>query len=205
LLRVTKEDKKKIHNLLNQIFGEENVIPEWDVAKNSTDAYKRDLYCPRVDFAVGPFNINANVNQNQRLINRMYYRYEAFIEQLKSKSDKRFKELTLDQNISRRQKVYVSLLPARESALNENPRCFLVVEIENKTSRKHRLGSLVNASILGKVGIIIAWTPKVFQSFIKILKYLDYAHEVGKQKRTINNVLVVEKDDFYEICNEYIS
>ena len=178
LLRVTKEDVEKINNLLGQLFRKDNVIPEWDVAKNSMDAYTRSLYCPRVDFAVGPFNIDANVHQNQRLINEMYEKHMRFIEQLKSKSDKR----------------------SRELSLNKNPRCFLAIEIENKTSRKHRLGSLVNASVLGKVGIILAWNPKVFQSFVKILNYLEYAESVGKQRYGIQNALIVEKEDFFETC-----
>ncbi len=43
-------------NLLKDVFGEEKVIRNWDVAKNSEDAYTRELCVPKIDYAVGPFN-----------------------------------------------------------------------------------------------------------------------------------------------------
>ena len=43
-------------NLLKDVFGEEKVIRNQDVAKNSEDAYTRGIYVPRIDYAVGPFN-----------------------------------------------------------------------------------------------------------------------------------------------------
>jgi len=101
---------------LKQLFGNENVIQEWDVAKNSQDAYTRELYCPRVDFAVGPFNIDANIDYNNMLIERAYQKYRRLLELLKSRSDSEDKTLEP----------------------NENPRCFLVIEVEDKSSRKHR-------------------------------------------------------------------
>ena len=38
---------------------------------------------------------------------------------------------------------------------NSNARCFLAIEIENQTDRKHLMGSSLNSSIMGKIGIVI--------------------------------------------------
>lgn len=61
-------DQNEMFAQLKRLFGDDNVFKEWDVAKNSKDAYTRELYCPRVDFAVGRFNIDANIDYNNRLI-----------------------------------------------------------------------------------------------------------------------------------------
>lgn len=83
-------------------------------------------------------------------------------------------------------------------ALNENPRCFLAIEIEHKTSRKHRLGSIVNASAIGKIGIIAASNLTVFNSLIKIRKYLEYINSVGKLKYNPRNVMILLAEDLLE-------
>jgi len=100
-------------------------------------------------------------NYNNRLIEESYQKYRELLELLESKSD------------------------IKDSALepNKNPRCFIVIEVENKNSRKHRLGSLVNASALGKTGIIVASSDRVFTSFVKIRKYLAFLNQAQKNRR----------------------
>lgn len=181
----TTISEKDVQNLLCEIFGDDDVIPEWDVAKNSRDAYTRSLYCPRVDFAVKPLNIDANLDWNNEQINRTYNMFQWLIGELKSKSNKKRKNLEL----------------------NENPRCFLVVEIENETDPKWLLGTIVNSSALGKVGIVIAWNPRVFRSLLRIVKYLEYIESVGKAKYSgfVRNVLIVKKEDFFEVCQRAVA
>jgi hypothetical protein len=167
-------DQNEIFTQLKRVFGDKNVIKEWDVAKNSKDAYTRELYCPRVDFAVGPFNIDTNIDYNNRLIEESYQKYRELLELLESKSD------------------------IKDSALepNKNPRCFIVIEVENKNSRKHRLGSLVNASALGKIGIIVASSDRVFTSFVKIRKYLAFLNQAQKIEIFPKNVMIITKENF---------
>jgi len=168
--RVSSDDE--IFAQLKQLFGHENVIPEWDVAKNSEDECTREQYCPRVDFAVGPFNIDTNINHNNMLIERAYRRRRRLLELLKSQSNSEDKDLEP----------------------NENPRCFLAIEVENKSSRKHRLGSIVNASALGKIGIIVASNERVFESLVKIGKYLEFLERARKTRSAPKNVIIVTRE-----------
>jgi len=163
---------------LKQVFGKENVVKEWNVAKSSKDAYTRELYCPRVDFAVGPFNIDANIEYNNRLIKEAYQKYRKLLKLLKTRSDNR------------------ALEP------NENPRCFLVIEVEHKSSRKHRLGSIVNASALGKIGIIVASNQRVFESLVKIRRYLEFLERVRKTRSAPENVMIITQENFLKSFRE---
>lgn len=165
---------------LKQIFGDSEVKPEWDVAKDSEDAYTRKLYCPRIDVAVGPFNIDRNIFFNNRRITEAYERHRTLIKRMKSVSD----------------------VPNQNMVLNENPRCFLAIEIENRSSRKHRLGSMVNASAMGKIGIILAANSSAFKSIVKIREYLKFVESVGKAKYNPRNLIIVLVDDFLDILEK---
>jgi hypothetical protein len=166
--------KDEILAELERVFGDENAIPEWDVARNSGDTLTRELYCPRIDFAVGPFNTDANTIENIRLINESCEKFDGLLHRLRLTSDNR----------------NLSLNP------NRNPRCFLAIELENKTSRKHRLGSLVNASAMGKIGIVVASNERVFTSFAKIRKYLDFLESVSKTSYSPKNAIILTEEDF---------
>jgi hypothetical protein len=58
-----------------------------------------------------------------------------------------------------RSDLHSSLEEASE-ANNKNPRCLLSIEIEDQTSVKHKMGSLINAASLGMFGIGIGYEPK---------------------------------------------
>lgn len=171
-----------IYNSLVRIFGDNNVKKNWDVAKNAEDEYTRQLYVPRLDYAVGPFNITNEVDDNLRRINDVCNEYRGLIEILKN----------ADNN-----NVYFDI------SYNENPRCFLAIELENKTTRKHRIGSMLNASAIGKIAIILAADEKVFNSLIKIREYLYYLHRVKKVNLILRNLLLLKKGDFINLLNEF--
>jgi hypothetical protein len=88
-----------------------------------------------------------------------------------------------------------------ESLLNRNPRCFLAIEIENTGTRKSRLGSIINASAIGKIGIVVAWNNEVLRELEKIEDYLRFLREVGKIPEAFRNVMFIRKDQFRHVLN----
>lgn len=70
LVQPDVSEYSEILRSLDRIFGNNNVVPEWSIAKNSKDIVTRNLYCPRVDFAVDPFNITSDRTRNNDVINR---------------------------------------------------------------------------------------------------------------------------------------
>lgn len=78
-------------------------------------------------------------------------------------------------------------------------RARLAIEYENKTSTKHRLGSLINVGAIGKLGIVVAENPKVYRSYDRILKYLDFLQENKKIAATQNNFIVMQQTTFESI------
>lgn len=170
-------------SLLEGVFGQGNVIKEWDVAKESRDAFQRKLqYCPRIDFAIKPLNIDSNIIHNSRLINEAYQRYQVLIDALRQCG------LTLSRWTT-----------------NTNPRCFLAIEYENKTSTKHRLGSLINAGAIGKVGVLVALNVKVHRSYDRILNYLEFLQQNKKLDEIQGNFLVIKRESFEKILQGYIN
>jgi hypothetical protein len=57
---------------------------------------------------------------------------------------------------------------------NYNARCLLCIEIEESGSRKHCLGNLINASALGRIGVLIARNPEILRIFVRQRVYLDF-------------------------------
>jgi hypothetical protein len=166
--------------LLESVFGRGNVIEEWDVAENSQDALRKGLqYCPRIDFAIKPLNVDRNVSNNAALINQTYNRFRPLLEELAKRG-----------------------LRCSRSSTNENPRCFLAIEYENKTSTKHRLGSLINVGVIGKSGLVVAENPKAYRSYERILRYLDFLQENRKLAEIQNNFTVILKTEFEEILRQ---
>lgn len=108
------------------------------------------------------------------LITLAYENYENFLEQLKLKSD------CIDMDFS----------------LNDNPRCFLTIEVENTTSVKHKLGSIINASALGKIGIVVGYSEGAYKTLTRIRKYLDLLKSVGKISYSSDNVIIIKRRDF---------
>lgn len=156
-------------------------MPEWDVARNSQDAYRKKLlYCPRIDYAIKPLNINTNTEHNNRLISDACAKYQSLLDEL-----------------------IRSGLRCDSWTLNENPRCFLAIEYEHKTSTKHRVGSLVNAGTIGKIGIIVAQSDKVYRSYSRILNYVDFL-QLNKKMNMQTNFLAIRKEKFEEILSDRI-
>lgn len=173
--------KNSLHRIMNPYEAKE----EWNVAKDSQDAFTRELYSPRLDVAVGPFNIDGNIERNNKKIRRAANRHQSFIEQLICCSE--LESPSFDIFLRRR---------------NKNPRCFLAIEIENSGSSKHMLGDIANVSIIGSIGIVIPFNEKKQSLCERIKRYVRFCSSVGKIDNVFTNVLVISKEDFHRVIRE---
>lgn len=167
---------------LRTYFPAEAISPEWNVSKNSQDDFNNiEYYAPRVDIAIGPFNINRDLENNNENFNSLIRDNIPLLQKL--------------YNISHlgEQHEYISF-DNFLSTLNPNPRCFIAIEIENTRDAKRSLGDIVNASVMGKVGIVIPLGEEKYKLFYKIKKYFHYLEQVGKLEGNFRNVLIIEGD-----------
>ena len=184
-IRKVKGYQEFAFNSLMKIFGEDGVKKEWNVAKDSEDAFTRELYSPRLDVAVGPFNISRHVYEDGLRITRTINSNRNFIKKLWQVSE--LKSFSFAEFLSNK---------------NNNPRCMLAIEIENSGSSKHMLGNIANASILGAIGIVIPFNAKKLALCKRIKKYVTFAMEVEKIRGVFKNVLIINKEKFLRIIND---
>lgn len=178
---ILKEYQIQIKDKLLDIYNE--VKTEWYSFKGH-----KDKYCPRVDLAVGPFATDRRyIEEYNVLINSQ--KSHRFIQSLLSKHNSNVRSINPDENETDYETI---------SDFNNNARCFLCIEIENKVSRKHLIGGLVNASALGRIGVLIAWTPDKLKAFLKLRNYLKFLARVDKNTFKTNNVLIVNREQFDE-------
>jgi hypothetical protein len=191
LLRISNNDsgvrkfQKTVYNRLIGIFGDDNLRYEWDVSKESRDALNRnfypdgELYCPRLDIAVGGFNINREIENDVRSINMAAETNIGFLSRLWNNSELRMG--TFDSFMRNR---------------NSNPRCLLAIEIENSGSSKHMIGNIANTSIIGSIGVVIPFNDEKLKLCRRIKNYIQLVTRVGKIEKVFENVLIISKEKF---------
>lgn len=81
---------------------------------------------------------------------------------------------------------------------NGNARCFLAIEIENKVSRKHLLGGMINAAALGHLGIYVGWSDVMVRAMLRARRYLHFLQSVGKPTMPVGNLLVLSREQAVE-------
>jgi hypothetical protein len=144
--------------------------------KNERQMKMEPIYSPTCDVAVGPFSFQeGNLNDVYCNLARLG-EIERFVRNLQEISlGSGYNEVLLD--------------------LNNNPRCFIAIEVENTTTKdvKHLLGSITNCSLLGKIGITI-----IFDEYLhyaeRLLAYLAFVKRVKKTSKDLfRNVFVVPK------------
>lgn len=183
----TKEyQEQKIEPLINALGGLE-VISEWISFRGNPTRY-----VPRVDIAVGPFNIGPGPNIRHEYDNILDTNNEV----------RRFLTAAFEFHNSNMQ-ILAPDLAIRELdeliRINENSRCFLSIEIENKNSKKHIMGSIVNACSLGRIGIGVAFSDSSLRSFARIMNYLNFLESVGKTTYRTTNFLLLSTDQFDQL------
>lgn len=186
----TNEYQNIIHPLIQTKLEGLEVKKEW----TAFTGY-HNHYSPRVDIAVGPFSIVAGQNQtevyNQLVISK---NIQSFIRQLYHIHIKNI-GLEINNEIT---------IPLFENLIykNQNARCFLAIEIENENSKKHIMGSLINAASLGRIGIGVAYSEKTMRTFIRIMNYLGFLRRVEKNTYDTTNFLIISKDQMQTILTQ---
>jgi len=141
----------------------------------------REIYSPAIDIAVGPFAISER--HEERYTNLLEHT-RVFINNL---IDIHNKNVEIEEEQTSFEKILL---------FNENARCLIGIEVEKTGSRKHCIGDLVNASALGRIGLLIAWNPDMLRVFLRQRMYLSYLKSVGKNTFRTDNALVLTKDQF---------
>ncbi|MDA9474704.1 hypothetical protein XI03_09335 [Bradyrhizobium sp. CCBAU 65884] len=150
-----------IHEALCGLFGPDLVKSEWSVRTDATDkVFDRSTYAPRLDIAVGPFNVTRE-RKHDDLASIDDYGRHPFIRWLRTEVER--------QNHG-------------GFYLNPNPRCLLAIELEYSTSSKHILGGITNASLLGAIGVIVgpaAYIAKIqrIAQYAARLRQIEKAHD----------------------------
>ena len=175
-----KEYQSYCKEKLSNIY--QDVVIEW-----KPFGRRDDQYSPRPDIAVGPFAYQDRLEEN-------------YDELLNNTKGKRFVESLISANNNNVTSVGDSILSnySMFRTFNHNSRCFICVEIENKVSRKHIVGGLVNASALGRIAVLVAWTPDKLRAFIKLKNYLKFLSSVEKNSFRTDNILILSKEQFKE-------
>lgn len=172
-------------------LGHENVQSEWSAFIGNVHQYS-----PRVDVAVGPYSNMPGYTLEDRYnemvesseINEFLHKVHAF--HMVNIDSMRIPEERMEiLNVDFQRLIYK----------NQNARCLMAIEIENTSTKKHILGSLVNAASLGRVGIGIAYTESVKRTFVRILNYLAFLKRVEKNTYDTTNFLIVTKDQLISI------
>lgn len=186
----TKEYQNIIHPLIQTKLEGLEVKNEW----TAFTGY-HNHYSPRVDIAVGPFSIVAGQNQSN-LYNELVanVNVQSFIRQL---YDIHIGNIGLEINNEITIPLFENLI-----CKNQNARCFLAIEIENENSKKHVMGSLINAASLGRIGIGVAYSEKTMRTFIRIMNYLGFLRRVEKNTYDTTNFLIVSKNQMQTILTQ---
>ncbi len=177
-IRGTKTYQDVISNVLKQRLREGEVKKEWCIGAGASDIFSyKHIYRPRVDIAVGPFNIHIADNH---LINMGFIKNTPLL-------------IKLFQAKGRELDV---------SLLNKNPRCLLAIELLFSGSSKHMLGDFANASMMGLAGVIVT-SKRNYKKVARLAKYLEYVQQLGKAPVGLfSNVLVFEADEFLEVISK---
>jgi len=173
-----REYQHKVKRELERIYSGEEVEVQWYPFRGEGPRQ----YCPIVDVAVGPF---ATERRYETRYAELLEKTRAFVQCLVEKHN---------HNVAEPEKTSFEAI----AYFNENARCLFCIEVEETGTRKHCLGDLVNASALGRIGLLIARSQKVLRIFVRQRVYLRYLADVGKNTFKTNNALVLTEEQFDE-------
>lgn len=183
-----KQYQELVSPRLQSLLRNLDVVQEWTAFRKTPYQYS-----PRVDIAVGPFNVSPGINRTDDY-NTIVQGNEQF---------RRFITQVYDCHVSNIGEEWLNEieLPLLDliTRRNQNARCLLAIEIENTSTKKHIMGSMINAASLGRVGIGVAFNDSVMRSFIRIMNYMGYLKRVEKNTYDTTNFLILTKDQLLDI------
>ncbi len=147
---------------------------------------QKSLYCPRVDIAVGPF-----VYDNSRIPdehNKLVKQWEVRIQAMLDCHRHNVRSLSWDTCPTSFEELCFKNIAAR---------CFLAIEIEDTGSRKHLIGTALNAMALGRVAIVVVSKRDKLKAFVRLRRYLWFL----SQAININtdNLLFISRDQLNRV------
>ncbi len=149
---------------------------------------QKSLYCPRIDIAVGPFVYDNSCIPDDH--DKLVSQWERPIQTMLNYHKQNVENLSFE----------ICRTSINDSCYkNKTARCFLAIEIENKVSRKHLIGSAINAMALGRLGIVLACTPEKLKAFIRQRRYLWYLSPAISLDT--DNLLILNKEQFVNSFN----
>jgi len=161
-----KRAQIELKELFSEKFGRTNVKTEWRSNAGAEDWLRfGDIYAPRPDIAIGPFNIEEGTNISQ--IN----------------------------NVFNQQMIFFNQLGISNFSFSINPRCLIAIEIENSNKGKYMLGNIINASLLGKIGIILTLREEFYNVAKSICNYLNGAFERKKIGCNPSNIAIMRYEE----------
>jgi len=149
---------------------------------------QKSLYCPRVDIAVGPF-----VYDNSCIPDK----HDYLVRQWKIPI-----QAMLDYHRQNVQSLSWENCQTSFDGLcykNKTARCFLAIEIEDTGSRKHLIGTAINAMALGRLGIVVACTPDKLKTFVRQRRYLWFLSQATNLDT--DNLLILNREQFVNSFN----
>jgi GNAT superfamily N-acetyltransferase len=172
--RNAREYQAQLTKALNDVFGENSAINEWDSVEFDGHTHNhKSVYAPRIDIAIAPFN--------------SYFNLDAGI----------------DKTGSMRNHLFVKKLEERADIVwNNFSRCFLAIEIVFSGSSKHIAGDILNAASTGSIGIVVAH-DKIYNKVNRISSYFTRLVGYQRmQLKGLKNLMVFREDDFLEFLWE---
>jgi hypothetical protein len=153
-----RDYQNKLLTDFQYIFSDQSVEKEWDSVKYDPHfSNHKEVYAPCHDIAIGPFNDYSDLDCGIDKTKPM--QTHPFIKNL----------------INDRLQAGCQL----KDVWNSFSRCFIAIEIEFSGSSKHILGSIINASVSGSIGIIIG-NEKNIKKIKRIDSYLFRLEELER-------------------------
>lgn len=170
----SNEYQDLVVDLLKKIFPNNEVKKEWDsVSFDKKRSDHKELYAPRLDVAVGPFNTRNNIKNKQD--HTMVMKNSPLVKRLNEQYD---------------------------IVWNDLSKCFLAIEVIFSGDSKHIMGDFLNATSIGAIGIIVYRKDKGGKTR-RILKYLDYLQSINRlEKKSLRNIMMFSDSGFIQFLED---